>query len=194
MAYVIDTRNSEDHLLVLGGGLGLPTSEHVVATPSDGTLRFNVTSDLVEVYSNGVWDALLTSGAAQPYVIALSSGATTLVSNQIIACHQFATAVTFPADFGSINNFTSAAGCLVAATDNCTFTLQRCPKAANPTVGGNWTTIGTAVIANGGHAATLATVSHAQQTASQGDFLRCVAPSVSDPSLSNFFITLVGTR
>jgi hypothetical protein len=194
MAYVIDTRNSDDHLLILGGALGLPTSQYTPLAPSDGSLRYNVGSAAVEVYSASQWHSVITSSAAQPYLIGIASGAASLASNQIIACHEFATAVTFPADFGNANGFLSYAGCLVPPTNLATITIQTCSHGTNPTVGGNWATIGTAVIAVNGHQATLATVGHAPVSVAQGDYLRCLAPSTVDPTFSNFFITLVGTR
>ncbi|MDT7952830.1 MAG: hypothetical protein RQ966_15105 [Acetobacteraceae bacterium] len=133
--------------------------------------------------------------SGHPYTVSLSSGPGTLAASQIIAAHAVPIAVVFPANFGTIGiGLASKGGCLVAATAAVTLDIDTCPAASDPTVGGNWTTIGTASIAAGGHAATLATAGGTTKALAAGDLLRVVAPATADATLANVFLTLVGTR
>ena len=54
--YVIDTRNTDGQLVVVGGALVLPTSDYSVS-PRNGSLRWNVSAQAIEYYSEG-WISL----------------------------------------------------------------------------------------------------------------------------------------
>jgi hypothetical protein len=55
--HTIDLRNSGGKLIVLGGAFTLPTADHIVNSPINGSLRWNPTSLTVEYY-NGAWLSL----------------------------------------------------------------------------------------------------------------------------------------
>lgn len=60
MAKVIDVSNSGGQLVILGGGLGLPSSTYgITGTPVTGALRFNPASGKLELY-NGTWNPILS--------------------------------------------------------------------------------------------------------------------------------------
>ena len=146
---------------------------------------------------------VLTSAAAQsaasvttvinPYVIAGFSGGTVLAAKQVLIGHSFSTPVVVPANFSLVGSLNSSVGSFVAAAASATLTFQRCPAAADPTVSGNWSTIGTAVFSPSGHAAALSTSGNTLYFA-VGDFMRVVAPTSPDTSLAQVFLTIVGQR
>lgn len=125
-----------------------------------------------------------------PYVI---SGfmPSLMTPNQVIFGHQFPVKVSFMASFGPISSgLYSDMGAFIAAAGSPVFNIQRCPAASDPTVAGNWTTVGTATFAS--HSATLH--STADVVFSTSDFMRVVAPAVPDPTLTQLFMCLVGKR
>lgn len=55
---IIDVRNSEGQLAIIGGSLVLPTSDNVSDSTLNGSIRWNVTSETIEFYTNGQWQAV----------------------------------------------------------------------------------------------------------------------------------------
>lgn len=116
-------------------------------------------------------------------------------ASQVVLYHKLSVPVTFPANFGATTNGGSSfATSLVNATGSTVFNIDKCPAASDPTVGGNWSTIGTASYAPAGHTGTLATTGGTSQALSAGDRIRIVAPASPDATLSGVSMTLVGNR
>jgi hypothetical protein len=74
------------------------------------------------------------------------------------------------------------------------FNLDQCLNANDPTVSGNWTTIGALTFSASGHTAALATTGGTSKSIARGDYLRVIAPSSPDPTLANVFGTIEGDR
>lgn len=109
--------------------------------------------------------------------------------------HKFAGAVTFPPNFGTANcGEISGGDALANATASTTFTIYKCPAGTDPTVSGNWTSIGTAVFAASGHTPTLSTSGGSSVNFAQGDKMKIVAPSTADTTLSDVTLSLAGDR
>lgn len=62
MAQILDVRSAGGDLIVLGGGLTLPTSNNALAAPQEGTLRFNTDSSAAEIYVSGSWTSIASGG------------------------------------------------------------------------------------------------------------------------------------
>lgn len=65
MAEIIDTRNSDGYLVVLGSALTLPNSSSspsMTFPPFPGSLRYNPSSGVVEYFTSGAWTALAGGG------------------------------------------------------------------------------------------------------------------------------------
>lgn len=58
MAKVLDIRNSDGQLILLGGALVLPTSSNSVTSPMNGSIRWNTTEQTVEYYYDGTWSPI----------------------------------------------------------------------------------------------------------------------------------------
>lgn len=130
----------------------------------------------------------------RPYIVsAFYPGVPT--NSQLLLVHKCGKAITFASNFGTTTSgAATGAGCTVNATGSTAITIDKCVAANDPTVGGNWTNIGTLTIGAGGHAATLATAGGSAQTAASGDFLRAVGPATADATAANIFITLAADR
>lgn len=134
-----------------------------------------------------------TTVAVTPYVVSGFSGPVPLFGNQVILGHRFPVLVSFPQNFAPIAaGLESVCGSYVNATGAPALDVQRCAAASDPTVGANWTSVGTITFASAGHAATL--TSSAAVTFAEGDFLRIRAPASPDPTLAQIFLTLTGKR
>lgn len=118
-----------------------------------------------------------------------------LTTNQVFYFYQFATKVVYPANFGATQTGGSSTGsALINATASTTIKIDHCPTASDPTSGGNWTTIGTAVYAAAGHTAVLTTTGGVAMTFAVGDYIRCIGPATADTTLAGIAIVLVGDR
>jgi hypothetical protein len=65
MAEIIDVRNSDGYLVVLGSALTLPNASGApsgVFPPFSGSLRFNPSSGVVEYFASGAWNAFSGGG------------------------------------------------------------------------------------------------------------------------------------
>lgn len=125
-----------------------------------------------------------------PYVI---SGfmPSLMTPKQIIFGHQFPIAVTFPGNFGPLTiGLFSEFGSFVAATGTPVFDIQKCASASDPTNNSNWSTIGTATFS--GHTTTLST--SGDVVFANSDFMRVLAPTTPDPTLTQLYMCLVGKR
>lgn len=130
----------------------------------------------------------------EPYVFA-GFAAGVLAGGQILLVHQAAMAITLPANFAAASSgAASQAGATAKATSATVLNVERCTAASDPSVAGNWTTIGTITFAAGGYAGTLATTGGAAQSVAAGDFLRIVGPSPADATLANVFVSLAANR
>ncbi len=108
---------------------------------------------------------------------------------------QFDIPVTFPANFGTASSGASShAASLVNATLSATFSVLKCPAASDPTVGGNWSSVGTVVFAAGGHSASFSTTGSASVSFAAGDYIQIQGPGTSDATLSYVSISLAGDR
>lgn len=108
---------------------------------------------------------------------------------------QFDIAVTFPANFGAAASGASSHGsALTNASVSNVFSVLKCPAASDPTVSGNWTTVGTVTFAASQHAASFSTVGSASVSFVAGDYIQIQGPGVSDATLSYVSISLAGDR
>src|SRR3954451_5668351 len=80
MAHIVDTRYAGGEFVVLGDALTLPASSQP-STPSAGSLRYNPSTDALELYSTGImaWMALGSggsggSGGGSPLIFNPSTG------------------------------------------------------------------------------------------------------------------------
>ena len=138
---------------------------------------------------------IIPSGVLAPYVISGFSGPGALASQQVILGHRFPVLVTFVANFAPITlAMFSSLGAFVDAAGMTVLNIDKCLSADDPTVGGNWVTIGTATFSAGGHAASLATAGGIDQVFDAYDHMRILGPTSPDSSLSQIEITLVGKR
>jgi hypothetical protein len=130
----------------------------------------------------------------EPYIVPASApGAPT--ASQVVVAHTFPLAVTFPANFGTTNSgAVSGGGAIVNATSAFVFTAYKCPSGSDPTSNSNWSGIGTATYAAGGHTPSFATTAGAAQSFAAGDMIKIVAQDTTDISLTNPFFTLAGDR
>jgi hypothetical protein len=118
-----------------------------------------------------------------------------LTASQVLLVHQVGQAVTFPANFGTTTSGASSrCGSLANATASTVLTVAQCPAASDPTVGGNYTTIGTLTFSVGGHAGALATSGGTTKAIAAGDFIRIAGPASADATLANVFLTLIANR
>lgn len=130
------------------------------------------------------------------YIVPGFSGKGALTASQPINIHRFACDVGFPPNFGPLGNglFSYAASNL-NATAGTTLSIQRCPKASDPTLAGfSWTTIGTIFFAAGGHIGTLASSGGAFVPFAGGDYIQVIGPFVPDATLAQVYFTLSGIR
>jgi hypothetical protein len=130
----------------------------------------------------------------EPYVIgAFVPG--TMSNSQILLYHKFGIAVTYPANFGTTNSGELSAGSALAlATGSTVLTIAKCPAASDPTVGGNWSTVGTITYSAGGHNGAFASSGGTSVSFAQGDKLRVTGPSTADATLANATLTIAGDR
>lgn len=136
-----------------------------------------------------------TSSVVNPYVVSGFFGADTLSSGQVLLVHQFTAQVVFPANFDAIGiSMASFGGALIAPAADASVLIQRCAAAADPTVSGNWSTVGTVSFASGAPRASLATTGAVAVVFYESDFMRWVGPTPADASLAQLFLTLVATR
>lgn len=134
-----------------------------------------------------------TASTITPYVVSGFSGPSPFGASQVILGHRFPVKVSFKKNFAPIAlSMESVVGSYVNATGAPVLNVQKCVAANDPTVGGNWSTVGSITFASGGHAATLA--SSAAVVFDEGDFLRIVAPASPDATLAQVFLSLTGQR
>lgn len=128
----------------------------------------------------------------EPYIVALFVPSTQ-TANQVLACHAFAQAVTFPANFGTTTaGEISKVNGLATATASTTLTITKCTSGTDPTVSGNWTSVGTVTIAAGGYNGTFASSGGAAVNFAQGDKMKVT--SSGDTTFANMFLTLAADR
>lgn len=175
--------------LQTGGASANPAwAQPSLSTDSDVSLTTPTAGDRLH-YDGTHW-----VNGREPYVLsAFAPG--TLTASQVVFAHKFAEAVTFPANFGATNSgCASGLDALANATAATVLTIYKCLAGVDPTVSGNWTSIGTATVAAGGHNATFATSGSAPVSVASGDKLKIVGPSTADATLANVFLTIAGDR
>lgn len=64
MVKVLDVRSSGGELQVIGGAFVLPVSTNFVPSPTEGGLRYNSSSQNLEIFTNGTWGAVVTAAIA----------------------------------------------------------------------------------------------------------------------------------
>lgn len=68
MAHVIDTRSAGGQLIILGEFLTIPTSNTVVSSPPQGSLRYNPVTSVIEYFSNtSIWNAFTINYVSNSY-------------------------------------------------------------------------------------------------------------------------------
>lgn len=172
---IIDVRSSEGQLAILGGAFVLPTSATTVTSPSAGSLRWNTTSQDVEVYVDS-WTALVPSveSTSTPYDVYGSYLG--VPPSQTLWRIVFARTVVFP-----LNLTGSVAVCAVAPLANKSLNI----KQNGASIGSiNYTTTTT----TGSFTFT------SQITFVSGDIFEVDGPSPVDASFSTPSWAFVGTR
>jgi hypothetical protein len=107
-------------------------------------------------------------------------------ANQNLLFHRFSKGVTIPANFGAYLGHISEAGAGGAATASTVITIARAPS-GTPTT---FTNVASITYASGAVLGTFST--QAAITFAQGDLIRIRAPAVTDPTLSDFTVTIMG--
>lgn len=139
---------------------------------------------------NGVtaWNSLAYwSGNPAKYIIGFSFTAGVLANSQLLGLHEFAVAVTIPANFGVFGIYTSQAGGTANATGSTVITVGKA-LAASPN---SFSTIGTITIGTGTVTPTFATTGGLAQSFAQGDMIRVIGPATADLTFANFYCTIV---
>lgn len=141
------------------------------------------------VYSGGIW-----VNGRDPYVIAgFVPG--TLSGSQVLVAHKFAQAVTFQANFAtSKSGGASGASALTLPAGSVALTVQKCVAGSDPSVAGNWTTVGSIAFAAGGHSGTFASSGGAAVSFASGDKIQILNQSSADTTFGNIALTLAGDR
>src|ERR1700761_8149746 len=83
MAQIIDVRGSGGDLIIMGGALTLPTSVNAVATPIVGSIRYNIQSNLMEIYVGSSWTEITGAGGGVAS-FNTRTGAVTLTSADVV--------------------------------------------------------------------------------------------------------------
>jgi hypothetical protein len=134
------------------------------------------------------WNSLAYwSGSPAKYIIGFSFTAGVLANNQLLGLHEFAVAVTIPANFGAYSIYTSQAGGTANAAGSTVMTVAKA-LAASPNT---FSTIGTITIALGTVTPTFATTGGVAQSFAQGDMIRVTGPATADATFANFYCTIV---
>jgi hypothetical protein len=162
--------------------------------PSGYQTAANVTTTLAPYATTVSVTSAVAAGVGTAYTMAGYVGGV-LTASQVLLVHQVGQAVTFPANFGTTTSGASSrCGSLANATASTVLTVGQCPAASDPTVGGNYTTIGTLTFSVGGHAGALATSGGTTKAIAAGDFIRITGPASADATLANVFLTLIANR
>lgn len=115
-----------------------------------------------------------------------------LSATQFVLLHLVGMNIAFPVDFGISNALSpSFAGAQVNATAPTILTIARCPAGNDPTLSGNFITVGTISFAAGGHTGVFNSLTQIV-VCQPGDYLAIIAPGSADPTLSGVVITLNG--
>lgn len=171
---------SAERIAALGG-------EAAVRVAADAVLQAAISA---EAATRAAADAVLHA-----FIIAFMSPIGVLINSQVFGVFKTPVAVTFPANFGGIpSGLSSGCECLVKPTAGKTVTIQKCPVASDPSAGGSWSAIGTAVFLAGGFLAAMASAGGIAQTLAVGDLVRAIGPAAADATLSLISLTLVGVR
>jgi hypothetical protein len=118
-----------------------------------------------------------------------------MTNAQVLLFHKLAQAVNVPANFGATGSGQlSAASALALATGSTVLTIGKCLAANDPTVGGNWTTVGTITYSAAGHTGVFASSGGSAVSFAQGDKLRVTGPTTADATLASVAMTIAGDR
>lgn len=143
--------------------------------------------------SSGAAVPAAATSTITPYVVSGFTGPSPFSANQVILGHRFPVKVVFKQNFAPIAlSMESVVGSYVNATGAPVLNVQKCTATNDPTMGGNWSTVGSITFASGGHSAVLS--SSAAVVFDEGDFLRIVAPASPDATLAQVFLSLTGQR
>jgi hypothetical protein len=124
------------------------------------------------------------------YIVCAWMYGTQASPTQNIGLHKFVAPVVFPANFGSIaSGETSVGSALVAATATTVFQVLKCPAAADPSVGGNWTNVGTITVAAGTYLPVFTTAAAAPITFAEADMMR-ISGTTSDSTMADLTLSL----
>jgi hypothetical protein len=198
---------NHDVLANTSGGSAAPSATTVTALLDDtmgstrGQILFRGSSTWGVLGAGTAGQLLKTTGTSgdpawisQPYIVgAFLPGV--MSNSQVCLVHTFAEAVTFPANFGTAGSGAASYGTALAnATGSTTLTIAKCPAASDPTSGGNFSSVGSAVFASSGHAATLTTSGGATVSFAAGDTMKVTGPATADATLANISLVLAGDR
>jgi hypothetical protein len=152
------------------------------STPAPPGMPSTAVAGDVAVFDGTAWLA-----QRPRYNLAFSFVGGVLAASQLLGLHKVSKAITIPPNFGAYLGHISRAG----ATDNASFaTIIRVERAVAATPN-TFVQVGTITIAPGGVTATFATTGGSPVSAAQGDVLRVIGPVSADPTLANFYCTIV---